>query len=113
MTLHGSVWKDYSPRSRASQFIFLANKLITLLIGLFVVFSRPRDFVSRLGGWVLVTMATVFEAFQWGLASAIGFLPFFFQGPVMLVYVSAAFRTPLLFAFFCRFPTKLFRGRWC
>src|SRR5260370_9857653 len=112
MTLHGSVWKDYSPRLRASQFIFLANKLINLVIGLFVVFSRPRDFVSRLGGWVLVTMATVFEAFQWGMASAIRSLPFLFQWPVMLVYVSAAFRTPLLFAFFCLFPNNLFRGRW-
>jgi len=112
MTLHGSVWKDYNPRSRASQIIFLASKLITLLIGLFVVFNRPRDFVSRLGGWVLVTMATVFEAFQWGMASAIRSLPFLFQWPVMLVYVSAAFRTPLLFAFFCLFPKKLFRSRW-
>jgi eukaryotic-like serine/threonine-protein kinase len=112
MILHGSIWKDYGPRLRASQIIFLASKLITLLIGLFVVFSRPRDFVSRLGGWVLVTMATVFEAFQWGMASAIRTLPFFFQWPVMAVYVSAAFRTPLLFAFFCLFPKRLFRSRW-
>jgi len=112
MSLHGSMWNDYSPRLRVSQIIFLANKLITLLIGLFVVFSRPRDFVSRLGGWVLVTMATVFEAFQWGMASAIHSLPFLLQWPVMLVYVSAAFRTPLLFAFFCLFPKKLIGGRW-
>jgi tRNA A-37 threonylcarbamoyl transferase component Bud32 len=111
MTLHGSIWKDYDPRLRASQIIFLASKLITLLIGLFVVFSRPRDFVSRLGGWVLVTMATVFEAFQWGMASAIRSLPFLLQWPVMVVYVSAAFRTPLLFAFFCLFPKKLFDSR--
>ena len=112
MTLHGTIWKIYSPRLRISEIIFLANKLITLLIGLFVVFSRPRDFVSRLGGWVLVAMATVFEAFQWGMASAIRSLPFLFQWPVMLVYVSAAFRTPLLFAFFSLFPKKLVRGRW-
>jgi tRNA A-37 threonylcarbamoyl transferase component Bud32 len=112
MTLHGTIWEDYSPRLRISQITFLANKLITLLIGLFVVFSRPRDFVSRLGGWVLVAMATVFEAFQWGMASAFRSLPFLFQWPVMLVYVSAAFRTPLLFAFFSLFPKRLVRGRW-
>ena len=112
MILHGTLWKDYGPRLRASQIIFLASKFITLLIGLFVVFSRPRDFVSRLGGWLLVTMATVFEAFQWGMASAIRSLPFLFQWPVMLVYVSAAFRTPLLFTFFCLFPKKLFSNRW-
>jgi eukaryotic-like serine/threonine-protein kinase len=111
MILHGTIWNDYGPRLRASQIIFLASKLITLLIGLFVVFNRPRDFVSRLGGWVLVTMATVFEAFQWGMASSIRSLPFLFQWPVMLVYVSAAFRTPLLFAFFCLFPKKLFSNR--
>jgi tRNA A-37 threonylcarbamoyl transferase component Bud32 len=112
MILHGTLWNDYGPRLRASQIIFLASKFITLMIGLFVVFSRPRDFVSRLGGWLLVTMATVFEAFQWGMASAIRSLPFLFQWPVMLVYVSAAFRTPLLFTFFCLFPKKLFRSRW-
>jgi eukaryotic-like serine/threonine-protein kinase len=112
MTIRGRIWNDYSPRLRVSQIIFLADKLITLLIGLFVVFSRPHDFVSRLGGWVLVAMATVFTAFQWGMASAIHSLPFLFQWPVMLVYVSAAFRTPLLFAFFCLFPKKLIGGRW-
>jgi len=112
MILHGTIWKDYSPRLRASEIIFLVSKFITLLIGLFVVFSRPRDFVSRLGGWLLVTMATVFEAFQWGMASSIRSLPFLFQWPVMLVYVSAAFRTPLLFTFFCLFPKKLFSSRW-
>jgi tRNA A-37 threonylcarbamoyl transferase component Bud32 len=112
MSLHGSIWNDYSARSRVSQIIFLANKLITLLIGLFVVFSRPRDFASRLGGLVLVTMATVFEAFQWGMASSVRSLPLLVQWPVMLVYVSAAFRTPLLFAFFCLFPKRLIRGRW-
>jgi tRNA A-37 threonylcarbamoyl transferase component Bud32 len=111
MILHGTLWNYYGPRLRASQIVFLANKLITLLIGLFVVFSRPRDFVSRLGGWLLVTMATVFEAFQWGMASAIRSLPFLLQWPVMLVYVSAAFRTPLLFAFFCLFPKKLLASR--
>ncbi len=112
MALHGSVWKDYSPRLRASEIIFLGNKLIILLIGLFVVFNRPRDFVSRLGGWVLVIMAFVFEAFQWGMAAGIRSLPFLFQWPVMVVYVSAALRTPLLFTFFCLFPKKLVRGRW-
>jgi tRNA A-37 threonylcarbamoyl transferase component Bud32 len=112
MTLHGTIWRDYSARSRASEIIFLANKLITLVIGLFVVFHRPRDFVSRLGGWVLVVMATVFEAFQWGMASSLRSLPFLLQWPVMLVYVSAAFRTPLLFAFFCLFPRRLIRARW-
>ncbi len=111
MTLRGSVWRDYSPRTRVSEITFLANKLITLLIGLFVVFSRPRDFVSRLGGWVLVVMATVFQEFQWGMASAIRSLPLLFQWVVIIAYVSAAFRTPLLFSFFCLFPKRLFNGR--
>jgi hypothetical protein len=100
MVIHGRIWDQYSKSLRASEIIFLTYKLITLAIGLFVVFSRPRDFVSRLGGWVLVAMATVFEAFQWGLASSIRALPMVLAAPVMLVYVSAAFRTPLLAAFF-------------
>jgi len=56
-------------------------------------------------------MATVFEAFQWGLSSAIRALPLLVAAAVMLSYVSAAFRTPLLAAFFCLYPRRLFENR--
>jgi len=114
MVNRGTVWEESSRSLRASEIIFLAYKLITLAIGLFVVFNRPRDFVSRVGGWVLVVMATVFEAFQGGLAASIRALPLLVAVPVMLLYVSAAFRTPLLAAFFCLYPKRLFvnRGLW-
>jgi hypothetical protein len=90
MVIHGRAWDDFSGSQKSSQIIFLANKFITLVIGLFVVFSRPKDFVSRLGGGVLVSMATVYEAFQWGMASSIRALPVVVAIAVMLVYVSAA-----------------------
>lgn len=112
MVPRGTRWEDFDQAERAAGIIFLASKLITLAIGLFVVFSRPRDFVSRVGGWVLVVMATVFEAFQWGLSASVRALPFVLAVPVMLLYVSAAFRTPVLAAFFCMFPKRLFTSRW-
>jgi len=112
MVIHGTTWDDFTASQKSSQIIFLANKFITLVIGLFVVFSRPKDFVSRLGGGVLVSMATVYEAFQWGMASSIRALPVVVAIAVMLVYVSAAIRTPLLAGFFCLFPKKLFSNRW-
>jgi len=112
MVIHGRIWDEWTNTRRASNVIFLTYKLITLVIGLFVVFNRPRDFVSRLGDWVLVVMAAVFEAFQWGLSAATRALPLFVAVPVMLVYVSAAFRTPLLAAFFCLYPKRLFVNRW-
>src|SRR6267378_4133089 len=112
MVIHGRIWDEWNNTVRASNIIFLAYKFITLAIGLFVVFNRPRDFVSRLGGWVLVVMATVFEAFQWGLSATTRNLPLLVAVPVMLVYVSAAFRTPLLAAFFCLYPKRLFVNRW-
>jgi tRNA A-37 threonylcarbamoyl transferase component Bud32 len=112
MTPHGTMWSIWSQTTRATEVIFLLSKLITLIVGLFVVFSRPRDFVGRLGGWFLVTMATVFQASGYGFAAALRALPFFIQWPVMLVHVSAAIRTPLLFTFFALFPRKLFRNAW-
>jgi hypothetical protein len=112
MVIQGRTWDEWNNTVRASNIIFLAYKFITLAIGLFVVFNRPRDFVSRLGGWVLVVMATVFEAFQWGLSATTRNLPLLVAVPVMLVYVSAAFRTPLLAAFFCLYPKRLFVNQW-
>ena len=108
----GTRWEETNETERAAGIIFLASKLITLVIGLFVVFSRPRDFVSRFGGWVLVVMATPFEAFQWGLSTTVRALPLVVAVPAMLMYVSAAVRTPMLAAFFCLFPKRLFASRW-
>lgn len=112
MVVRGRIWDQWSTAARASNIIFLAYKFITLAIGLFVVFNRPRDLVSRLGGWVLVVMATVFQEFEWGQAAAMRQLPWLIAIPAMLVYVSAAFRTPLLAAFFCLYPKRLFENRW-
>ena len=112
MMVHGRIWDELDRAARTSQIIFLANKLITLVIGLFVVFSRPKDLVSRIGGWVLVAMATVYEPFPDGLAASIRALPSVVAIPVMLVHVSAAIRTSLLAGFFCLFPKTLFTKRW-
>jgi len=112
MTVHGRIWDELDRSAKTSQIIFLANKFITLVIGLFVVFSRPKDLVSRIGGWVLVAMATVYEPFPAGLAASVRALPFVVAIAVMLVHVSAAIRTPLLAGFFCLFPKTLFTKRW-
>lgn len=108
-----TVWGTLTPTARLTEIIFLLSKLITLIVGLFIVFSRPRDFVGRLGGWFLFSMATVFEAFPHGLSSFFRSLPFFVAWPVMLVYVSAAIRTPLLFTFFALFPRNAIIDRYC
>lgn len=108
----GRVSDQLDRAANASQIIFLSNKFITLVIGLFVVFSRPKDMVSRLGGWVLVAMATVYEPLPEGLAASVRALPSVLAIAVMLVDVSAAIRTPLLAGFFCLFPKTLFTERW-
>jgi len=112
MIVHGRIWDELDRSAKTSQIIFLANKFITLVIGLFVVLSRPKDLVSRIGGWVLVAMATVYESFPAGLAASVRALPFVLAIAVMLVHVSAAIRTPLLAGFFCLFPKTLFTKRW-
>jgi hypothetical protein len=112
MTIRGTAWSVLSPTARVTEIIFLLSKLVTLLVGLLIIFSRPRDFVARLGGWFLVSMATVFEAFPYGLSSFLRALPFIITLPVMLVYVSAAIRTPLLFMFFALFPDRLIKKSW-
>jgi tRNA A-37 threonylcarbamoyl transferase component Bud32 len=112
MTMRGTAWRVLSPTARVTEIIFLLSKLITLVVGLLIIFSRPRDFVARLGGWFLVSMATVFEAFPYSLSSSLRALPFIITLPVMLVYVSAAIRTPLMFMFFALFPQHLVKKSW-
>ena len=112
LVVHGRVWDQLDRAAKTSQIIFLSNKFIMLVIGLFVVFSRPKDMVSRLGGWVLVAMATVYEPFPEGLAASVRALPSVLAIAVMLVHVSAAIRTPLLAGFFCLFPKTLFTKQW-
>jgi serine/threonine-protein kinase len=112
LTIHERAWSVLSPTARLTEIIFLLSKLITLLVGLLIVFNRPRDFVGRLGGWFLVSMATVFDAFPYGLSSFFRSLPFLVAWPVMIVYVTAAIRTPLLFTFVALFPRKLIKKLW-
>ena len=100
LVARGTRWEECSETERAALLIFLGSKLITLAIGLFVVFRRPQDFVSRFGGWVLVVMATPFEAFQWGLSATVRGLPLLVAVPAMLMYESEPIRTPMLSANF-------------
>src|SRR5262249_36886345 len=112
MTIRGAVWGVLSPTERSTEIIFLLSKLITLLVGFLIIVNRPRDFVGRLGGWFLVTMATVFMAFPYGFASFLRALPLVVAWPVSLVYVTAAIRAPLLFTFFALFPQRLVKQLW-
>jgi tRNA A-37 threonylcarbamoyl transferase component Bud32 len=112
MFIHGRVWDQLDRATKTSQIIFLANKFITLVIGLFVVFSRPKDLVARIGGWALVAMASVYEPFPGGMSASLRGLPSVLVIAVMLVYVSAAIRTALLAGFFCLFPKTLITKRW-
>src|SRR5262249_9270110 len=63
LTVQERAWTVLSPTARLTEIIFLLSKLITLLVGLLIVFNRPRDFVGRLGGWFLVSMPPLFQAF--------------------------------------------------
>src|ERR1700730_17630239 len=112
MFIHGRVWDQLDRATKTSQIIFLANKFITLVIGLFVVFSRPKNLVARIGGWALVAMASVYEPFPGGMSASLRGLPSVLAIAVMLVYVSAAIRTALLAGFFCLFPKTLITKRW-
>jgi eukaryotic-like serine/threonine-protein kinase len=112
LQVRGVAWEELSEVSRLSEAAYLLSKLITLAIGLIVVLKNPPEFVARLGGWVLVVMSVVYQPFPWGFAASLRSLPWLLAVPVMVVYVSAAFRTPLLLAFFCLFPRRLFASRW-
>lgn len=87
-------------------------QLAMLLLAFVIAFSRPHDFVGRLGALFLAAGAVGWPVVPYGMAATWRHLPPLVGGLLWIAEVGAAAATPLFFTFFAIFPRPLFRARW-
>ncbi len=82
-------------------------QLVTLSLGLFVVFRRPGDFGARVGGWLLATFGVFCLTFPYRLFDVWRELPWAAGAWLWLPFISAFLLPGLLLAFFLCFPRRV------
>jgi eukaryotic-like serine/threonine-protein kinase len=103
-------WSHWTTREGAELLITRAVQLVTLLLGLVIVFRRPFDPVARLGAWLLCAIGVFCVVLPYRIADLWRHLP----GPVgamlWLPLASTHLVAPLLLTFFMTFPTRRVRS---
>ena len=87
-------------------------QLSLLLIACVIAFSRPHDFIARLGALYLAGASVTWVEAPYGFAATWRHLPPLVGGLLWPAVVGAAAVPLLLFTFFAIFPRPLFRARW-
>ncbi len=85
-------------------------QLVTLGLGLFIVFKRPRDFGARVGGWLLATFGVFCLDFPYRLFDVWRTLPLAVGAVLWLPLVSTMLLPGLLLTFFLCFPRHVVRS---
>jgi serine/threonine-protein kinase len=89
-------------------------QVISLAIGLVVVFRRPFDVGAHLGGWLLATFGVFCIALPYRIAGVWRSLPWLVGVPLWLPLASTLAMPALLLSFFLSFPRRGLRstGAW-
>jgi eukaryotic-like serine/threonine-protein kinase len=85
-------------------------QLVSLLLGLVVVFRRPFDGGARLGGWLLATIGVLCITLPYRLADAWGSLHWLLGGALWLPFCCSFALPALLLSFFLSFPRLSLRS---
>lgn len=85
-------------------------QLVTLLLGLVVVFRRPHDFGARVGGWLLATFGVFCVTLPSRIADVWGSLPAALGAALWLPFASSVVLPALLLSFFLVFPRRTVRA---
>src|SRR6266849_3924691 len=88
----------------------MASALLTLMVAFLVAFSRPYDWVARIGSLSIALLGGL--ANLYGTSAIVRRLPIFVAAPIWWPQMGE-FLFPALFFTFCSiFPRQLFRSRW-
>jgi serine/threonine-protein kinase len=100
-------WDYWLGRQGAELLLTRLVQLVSLSLGLFVVFRRPRDFGARIGGWLLATLGVFCLDFPYRLFDVWRELPRAAGVVLWLPFISTYLLPGLLLAFFLCFPRRV------
>ena len=110
MTLQRRSWSQQTQYRRISFVLDTAGAFLTLLVAFLVAFTRPYDWVARIGALSIALLGGA--VYLYGAAAIVRRLPIF-VGALIWLPEAGLFIFPALFFVFCsNFPRKLFRSRW-
>src|SRR5713101_898013 len=110
MTLQQRSWSRQRQYARIGILLTLVSALLTLLVALLVAFTRPHDWVARIGALSIALLGA--STSPYGVSAICRRLPIL-VGALIWWPALGFFIFPALFFAFCSiFPRKLFRSRW-
>ena len=110
ITLRAWSWSHQTQSRRIRVLLDIASALLTLLVALLVAFSRPYDWVARIGALSIALLGGLDNFY--GTSAIVRHLPVFVAAPIWWPQIGS-FLFPALFFTFCSlFPRQLFRSRW-
>ena len=110
MTLQRRSWSQQAQYQRISFVLNTTGALLTLLVAFLVAFTRPYDWVARIGALSIALLGG--SAYLYGTAAIIRRLPIFVGALIWWPEVGSFIFPALFFAFCSIFPRQLFRSRW-
>ena len=90
---------------------YVARVLSGLVLGILIIFLRPRDPTARLGAWLILTVSIVYGLPN-GWAQAWRQIPGVFEVLLWIPTLSRFLVEGIFLSFFVVFPKRLFRSRW-
>lgn len=110
MTLQAWSWSRQPQYRRIRVILDTASALLTLLVALLVAFSRPYDWVARIGAFSISLLGGLGNLY--GTSAIVRRLPIFVAAPIWWPQIGFFIFPALFFTFCAIFPRQQFRSRW-
>jgi hypothetical protein len=110
MTLQRRSWSQQIQYRRIAFVLDTASALITLFVAFLIAFTRPYDWVARIGALSIALLGE--SSSLYGTSAIVRHLPILVGALIWWPTVGAFIFPGLFFAFCSIFPCKLFRSRW-
>ena len=113
MTLQQRSWSRQTQSQRIKFVLDTAGALLTLFVAFLVAFTRPFDWVARIGALSIALLGLSGFTYVSGSAAIVRHVPIFVGLLIWWPVMGSGFIFPFLFFVFCSiFPRKLFPSRW-
>ncbi|MGH9555562.1 MAG: hypothetical protein ACRD2Y_07035, partial [Terriglobales bacterium] len=110
MTLQRRSWSQQTQYRRIAFVLDTASALLTLFVAFLIAFTRPYDWVARIGALSIALLGE--SSSLYGTSAIVRHLPILAGALIWWPTVGFFIFPGLFFAFCSIFPRRLFRSRW-